>query len=412
MDNTTLEASGENFMTGGAIQPQLNDNPGEVVPSDIEFKRNWVFKADAWNEDHADYAGKNWDNKNLFELKNWDRVWVHNNVFENSWADAQSGYAFVMTPRIQSGTSYRGHDVTIENNLLRSVCRGFNLSGTDSGDSTGAFKLRRAAIRNNALQNVALPLATLCNNDGTLGNIFTTLNGAMFMDLSYNTASSGRRANYMDITAKQQARNRIVGNILDTTTLGWAGSGFTEGNSTMAAYMPDSLLTLNVFVAKTASNYSNHAGNYFPATSAAVRYVNQGVDDRLCTGVNTPVEGCPGASDYLGLGADMTLIPTVPGSLTGHNPAEQSAYIHTVTSMAASGPCDGTAASDQVVGGTFFKSDIEIAIGSAGAAAVAVPIQSRTETSMTIRMPSNIAGAYNVAFWRAGFAAVRSFTCT
>jgi hypothetical protein len=74
--NNRLEGSGENVMFGGA-DPSI---PG-LVPSDIEFRGNHCFKPLTWNIDHPGYAGIPWTVKNLFELKNAQRVLIEGNLF-------------------------------------------------------------------------------------------------------------------------------------------------------------------------------------------------------------------------------------------------------------------------------------------------------------------------------------------
>ena len=56
-----------------------------VVPSDIEIRRNTLFKPLSWKVDDPSYAGKHWTVKNLFELKSAQRVLVEGNWMEISW---------------------------------------------------------------------------------------------------------------------------------------------------------------------------------------------------------------------------------------------------------------------------------------------------------------------------------------
>jgi hypothetical protein len=89
IENNYLEAAGENFLLGGA-DPYIQN----LVPSDISFRFNHVAKQPSWR-------GQSWTVKNLMELKNAQRVVVDQNLFEYNWAAAQSGYAFMLTPRQQ-----------------------------------------------------------------------------------------------------------------------------------------------------------------------------------------------------------------------------------------------------------------------------------------------------------------------
>src|SRR5690606_4984099 len=120
--NNRLEASGENVMVGGA-NPVIQD----LVPSDSEERNNDFIKRMSWKEGDPSYAGTPWCVKNLFELKNAQRLLVEGNILENNWSDCQSGFAIVFTPRTQSGASMwsRVTDITWRYNILQNSDGGF-----------------------------------------------------------------------------------------------------------------------------------------------------------------------------------------------------------------------------------------------------------------------------------------------
>jgi hypothetical protein len=90
----------------------------ELVPADIEIRRNHLYKPLAWQ-------AAPWRIKNLFELKTARRVLVEGNVLENNWAGAHEGYAVVLKSVNQgrvapwSGTT----DVTFRYNVIRAWAR-------------------------------------------------------------------------------------------------------------------------------------------------------------------------------------------------------------------------------------------------------------------------------------------------
>src|SRR5262245_49835059 len=98
--NNYLEGAGENFMFGGADPKIVN-----LAPSDIEFRRNHCFKPLSWRIGDPSYAGTPWGIKNLFELKNAQRVLIDGNIFENNWAHGQTGFAILFTVRNQDWAS-------------------------------------------------------------------------------------------------------------------------------------------------------------------------------------------------------------------------------------------------------------------------------------------------------------------
>ena len=114
--NNHLEGAGENVLFGGA-DPSIPN----LVPSDIEVRRNHFYKPLSWYFNDPGYAGVHWSVKNLFELKNAQRVTIDGNLFENNWGDAQVGYAILFTVRNQDGTAPWSAvtDVQLTHNIVR-----------------------------------------------------------------------------------------------------------------------------------------------------------------------------------------------------------------------------------------------------------------------------------------------------
>src|SRR5689334_8056387 len=61
--NNYLEAAGENILFGGA-DPSISN----LVPSNIEIRRNYLFKPLHWKTTDPAYAGIHWSVKNLLEI--------------------------------------------------------------------------------------------------------------------------------------------------------------------------------------------------------------------------------------------------------------------------------------------------------------------------------------------------------
>ena len=139
--NNYLEASTENIMFGGA-DPKTRD----LVPSDIEIRRNHLFKPPRWRPGDPEFAGVNWPVKNLLELKNAQRVLIEGNLLENNWG----GAALVLTPRNQDGTAPWSvvQDVLYRNNIVKNSLGGFSLQTSD--DERSSRPTKRIALVNNA----------------------------------------------------------------------------------------------------------------------------------------------------------------------------------------------------------------------------------------------------------------------
>jgi PKD repeat protein len=124
IENNTVIGAGENIMFGGA-------DPGiyGLIPSDITIRRNHIYKPLSWRT-----SSPRWSVKNLFELKNAERVLLENNVIENNWPASQEGSAIVIKSSHDAcGTcTWQGSQhLTIRNNIIRNAANGLNLQAVD-----------------------------------------------------------------------------------------------------------------------------------------------------------------------------------------------------------------------------------------------------------------------------------------
>ena len=134
--NNFLESSGENILFGGSA--------ATIIPTDIEIRRNHLFRPMLWKEDQPGYrptaSGQPYIVKNNFELKNAIRVLFEANLLENSWGGfSQTGYSILLTAVNQSGRCpvCRVNDVTIRFNRIRNVAGVLQLATalTKTGDA-------------------------------------------------------------------------------------------------------------------------------------------------------------------------------------------------------------------------------------------------------------------------------------
>jgi len=136
--NNFLEASGENILFGGG--------PATMTPADIEIRGNHFFKPMIWRPGEPGFvggvSGRPFIVKNLFELKNAQRVLLEGNLLENCWGGfSQNGYAVLLTPKNQSNQCplCRVTDVTIRFNRISNVGSVFSIANIRSdagGEST------------------------------------------------------------------------------------------------------------------------------------------------------------------------------------------------------------------------------------------------------------------------------------
>ncbi len=134
--NTFLESAGENVLFGGSAATQ--------VPTDLEIRRNHLFRPMLWKEGQPGYAaapsGQAYIVKNNFELKSAIRALFEANLLENTWGGfSQTGYAILLTPKSQAGQCpiCRVNDVTIRFNRIRNVAGVFQLANAPASKGGG-----------------------------------------------------------------------------------------------------------------------------------------------------------------------------------------------------------------------------------------------------------------------------------
>jgi hypothetical protein len=182
--NNYLEGAGENVMFGGA-DPSI---PG-LIPSDIEIRQNHFYKPLAWRGV--------WSVKNLFELKSARRVLIEGNVFENSWLDAQTGFAILLKGVNQGGRCSwcETRDVTIRYNRITRAAGGVGMSSD---------KLRDVAIQDNVFEGLSeMPGAR---------RLFTLMGREVNVIIDHNTSVSNVAPLVMDGGTKEAIR--LTNNIM------------------------------------------------------------------------------------------------------------------------------------------------------------------------------------------------------
>jgi hypothetical protein len=296
MVDNYLAGAAENVMFGGA-----DSTIQGIVPSDIEIRRNYLYKPLTWRAGDPSYAGKHWSVKNLFELKNARRVLVEGNVMENVWGDAQTGYAVLLKSANQDGAApwSRTEDVTFRNNLVRHAGGALAVVARDP-HTEGLTK--RVTIENNLFDDINQQKwkgtgVFLLVVSATAPAGYTPA-GPQDLVVDHNTAFHTGSTIVVDAPPSQGFvfSNDIVAN----NTWGVKGSGSSTGTPTLETFFPGYWFVRNAIVGGKASLYP--PDNFFPATYDAVGFVNRaGGDYRLAP--NSPYAGKgEGGTD---LGADI-----------------------------------------------------------------------------------------------------------
>ena len=141
--NNFLEAAAENILFGGGM--------ATATPADIEIRHNYFFKPLTWMKDQPGFIGGRDGSpfivKNLFELKNAQRVLFEGNVLEHSWGGfSQAGFGILLTPKNQARglenicPSCLVTDVTIRKCTISHVASGFQIANAVDGKGRGTAK--------------------------------------------------------------------------------------------------------------------------------------------------------------------------------------------------------------------------------------------------------------------------------
>jgi len=294
--NNYLEAAGENVMVGGA-DPSLTD----LVPSDIEIRRNHFFKPLTWRVEDSTYAGRPWTVKNLLELKNARRVLIDSNLFEHNWAHVQAGTAVVFTVRNQDGTAPWStvEDVTFTNNIVRHTGSGIGMHGQDYLFPSQPTK--RILIRNNLFDDVSGA------RWGGPGRLVMSFNGIEDLVIEHNTGFQDGSVLYTDGTPHIGFVYRD--NITPHNDYGVHGTGTAPGTGTLEAYFPGYIFARNILAGGTQAMYP--ADSFVVASLAEVGFVDlAGGNYRLSTLSPYKNRGTDGKD----IGAD---IDTIDAALAG-----------------------------------------------------------------------------------------------
>src|SRR5438552_3072215 len=345
--NNYLEASGENVMFGGDGPSILN-----LVPADIEVRGNYFFKPLTWKVGDPSYAGVAWTVKNLFELKNAQRVLLDGNIFEHNWVGAdQHGAAVLFTVRNQTGSSPWAivADVTFTHNIVRHATGGIEILGRDY--LFLSQQAQRLLIQNNLFDDIGG--AQWAGADRT-GRLFQLSNGAADVIIDHNTAFQTENplvASETTATIQPDTGFSFTNTITPNGPAGVTGPG-TWGNAilTLNLYAPGAVFVRNAPAGGAAATYPSD--NFFPASLDLVGFLNlAGGDYHLAPSSpykNTATDGRdPGAADTTPPVISSVTVSSLTSTTatitwTTNEPADAQAEYGLTTAYGSSTPRDAT----------------------------------------------------------------------
>jgi hypothetical protein len=322
IQNNYLSGAGENILIGG-MDPKIQN----LVPSNITVTGNYFYKPLSWR-------GSSWTVKNLFELKNANNVVVDSNVFENNWAAAQNGFAILFTTRDQEGTAPWSvvSNVQFTNNIVRHASSGLNILGLD--DLATSAQGHNYTVANNLFLDITS--ATW----GGYGRLFQVLNAALNVTIEHNTGFPDGAVLFAD---SQPSQGFVFqNNVATQSAYGVIGTNTANALTTLAHYFPGNTFNGNAIVAGNSSTYPS--GNYFPATTAAVGFVDY-ANGNYALSASSPY--ATAATDGTTIGVNIAALnpqaailgATFGGSTTTSN-----------TNSTTSGTTNGTTSTDTTTG--------------------------------------------------------------
>lgn len=248
IENNRLEGAAEVIMFGGDLTSLPN-----LVASDITIRRNFLTRPMSWQGV--------WTVKNLFELKNAQRVLFEENVLENHWVDAQAGSSIVLGTADNPCSWCIVSDVTFQWNHINNVAGGFNLFPNYGN----AQPMRRVKIAQNLVTNVGA--AGL----GTNGRFMMVQNNVDDVWIEYNTGMG--TATYLDLTGSlKKARFTFRYNVGGGATYNWFSSQGSGDAANTANLTAPYLVSNNGFVASATAALP--AGSMRSSTLSNVGFAN------------------------------------------------------------------------------------------------------------------------------------------
>jgi len=321
--NNFLEASGENLLFGG--------DEATLTPADIEVRRNHMFKPLIWMSGQAGFVGGLSGNpfivKNLFELKNAQRVLVEGNILENSWGGfSQAGFAMLLTPKNQSGPNGTNlcplcqvTDVTIRYSTIRHVAGGLLIANGRSDNGGLPLDGERYSIHDIIIDGID---GSKYNGPGQFAEIEQGLGAPLLQNVTITHVTGFAPHSVFgigsNIANQKMANFMLTNNLLNAGSYPvWSTGGGTKNCAywnkpitTFSACFSPYLFNNNVMISIPANltPATWPSGNLFPSDPTVVEFVNynngNGGDYHLLS--SSPYKSA--GTDGKDLGADVDAV--------------------------------------------------------------------------------------------------------
>lgn len=295
-------------------------------------------------------TGTKWTVKNIFELKNARQVVVDGNILENIWQAGQFGYAFVLTPRNQSGTAPWVHvrDITITNNIVRHAGGVLHVTGYDATNTSQ--QTQRITIRNNLFYDI-----DSVKWGGSTAKVLLVGEGAADVVIDRNTIIAANSTVVYAYGSPMMTGFVYTNNIARHNTYGLNGANGRSGSYSLDMYFSGAIVRNNVLAGGTASLYPTP--NAFPTVAQwDASFANAAAADyRLLTSSVFYAAGAGGSVPGANIGtlnAALAGNVVVPDPVVDPPPPPPPAPGNTAPVARPGGPYSGTKGTALVVDGS------------------------------------------------------------
>jgi hypothetical protein len=321
--NNYLEAAAENILLGGSA--------ATATPADIEVRHNHMFKPLIWKVGQPGFVGGPSGDpfivKNLFELKNAQRVLFEGNILENSWGGfSQFGFGIVIGPKNQAiGTENvcplcQVTDITIRYVKISHVGGGMQLGNGISSNGGVPLAGERYSVHDVTIDDID---EVKYEGHGSFAQVSTGPGAPVLRDVTINHVTAFQPGVMLnigdDITINQPMKNFVYTNNL--VNAGPTPIRTTGGGPANCAYESTPMIVLpkcfqpymfarNAII-NTPSNYPASrypTGNFFPISAATIHFVNfaNGIGGDYHLQNSSPYKNA--GTDGKDLGADIDAI--------------------------------------------------------------------------------------------------------
>ena len=323
--NNFLEAAAENIELGG--------DAATTTPTDIEIRRNHMFKPLTWMVGQPGFVGGVDGNpfivKNLFELKNAKRVLFEANILDNAWGGfSQRGAGIIIGPKNQAiGTGNvcpicQVTDITIRYVKISHVGGGLVLGNGVSVNGGVPLDGGRYSIHDVIIDDID---TAKYDGLGVFAQVSTGAGAPVLHDVTISHVTAFQPGVMLnvgdDIVRNKPMRNFVyINNLVNAGTLPIHTTGGGRANCayesvpriTLPKCFQPYTFTRNAIIDTPVKSPSSHypAGNFFPVSTGAIHFLNfangNGGDYRLLN--SSPYRNA--GTDGKDLGADIGAIAT------------------------------------------------------------------------------------------------------